>query len=152
MIQMITTRVCQNRNVPVPMNRARFSDSRPKVSGSMSRLNRRPLLGWSSRRRVGASATARSGRSCRTRGGQLALLGRHRSQNRSAPADLAVPAGMAAHLGVVLAGAVVGQALFPPVVGQQVVEHVVDGDGTEQVLLVVDDRGADQVVGRRRNG
>src|SRR5664279_620025 len=131
MIQMITTRVCQNRKVPVPMNRARFSESRPNVSGSMSRLNRRPLLGWSNRRRVGASATARSGRS--PGGGRVTVLGRHRSQDRPAPARLAVPAGVIADVGIVLA-CVVGQALFPPVVGQQVIEHVVDGDGAEQML------------------
>ena len=42
---MITSSVCQNRNVPVPMNRARLSENRPKVSGSMSKENRRPLRG-----------------------------------------------------------------------------------------------------------
>ena len=44
-IQMTTSRVCQNRNVPVPMKRARFSENRPKVSGSMSTANRRALRG-----------------------------------------------------------------------------------------------------------
>src|SRR4051795_8896655 len=34
-----------------------------------------------------------------------------------------------------------------PVVGQQVVEHVVDADRTDQPALGVDDRSGDQVVG-----
>ena len=46
----------------------------------------------------------------------------------------------------------VGRGRVPPVVGQQVVEHVVDGDGAEQVVLVVDDRRADQVVRREVAG
>ena len=45
-----------------------------------------------------------------------------------------------------------GHALVPPVVGQQVIEHVVDGHRAEQVVLVVDDRCAHQVVGREEPG
>src|SRR3954453_19787104 len=42
---------------------------------------------------------------------------------------------------------VVGRALTP-VGRQQVVEYVVDGDGAEQVVGVVDDGNRDEVVGR----
>src|SRR4051812_14235528 len=40
---------------------------------------------------------------------------------------------------------VVGRAL-PPVGRQQVVQHVVNGDGPEQMVGVVDDRNGDEVV------
>ena len=36
----------------------------------------------------------------------------------------------------------------PPVPGQQVVQHVVDRDGAQQVVVVVDDGSRDEVVGR----
>src|SRR3954465_9676720 len=42
---------------------------------------------------------------------------------------------------------VVGRAL-PPVGRQQVVEHVVDGDGAEQMVGIVDGGDGDEVVGR----
>ena len=39
-----------------------------------------------------------------------------------------------------------GAGALAPVVGQQVVDHVVDGDDTEQPPGLVDDRAGDQVV------
>src|SRR5256885_1778815 len=39
-----------------------------------------------------------------------------------------------------------------PALRQQMVEHVVDGHRTEQVVVVVDDRGCDQVVRRQIAG
>src|SRR4051812_34277741 len=48
-------------------------------------------------------------------------------------------------------GTVPGRSLAP-VLGQQVVEHVVDGDRAEQVVGVVDDGYGDEVVGREVGG
>src|SRR4051794_35858588 len=48
-------------------------------------------------------------------------------------------------------GGLPGRALAP-VLRQQVVEDVVDGDRTEQVVGVVDDRYGDQVVGSQVGG
>src|ERR1700712_3024511 len=42
----------------------------------------------------------------------------------------------------------VAETEFPPVVGQQMIQHVIDGHRPEQMLLVVDHRRAHQVVGR----
>src|SRR3954451_8040071 len=41
-----------------------------------------------------------------------------------------------------------GPVTLAPALGQEVVEHVVDGHCTEQVVVVVDDRDGDEVVRR----
>ena len=112
-------------------------------------MNRRPLLvdpaggGGCQPRRAPAGPGSRRRWST--------LLRRHRSQDRpGAPAWLCRPGCCRCRRRP--GRGVVGQALFPPVVRQQVIEHVVDGDGAEQVLLVVHDRRADQVVGREEPG
>src|SRR4051812_49717473 len=50
-IQVSTRSVCQNRNLPVPRNRASRSESLPNVSGSNENRNRDRERGWSSLRR-----------------------------------------------------------------------------------------------------
>ncbi len=38
---------------------------------------------------------------------------------------------------------------FPPVLRQEMVEHIVDGDRADQAVVLVDHRGRHQVVGRQ---
>src|SRR3954451_16568673 len=48
-----------------------------------------------------------------------------------------------------VAGPLDDVALVAPVVGEQVVENVVHGDRAQQVVVLVDHRGGDHVVGRQ---
>src|SRR6476469_7752443 len=122
-------------NWAVPMNRANRSESRPNASGStLGRLisARRTSRGWSSR-----GVRPRGSRATTARLGLLALgLGGGR---RARPRLLRpwVPQRLRG---------------LAPVGGQDVVEHVVDGDGAEQVAVDVRDRHPDQVVGGEEPG
>src|SRR3954454_13544846 len=114
-----------SRNRAVPMKRAKFSANRPKVSASTCGRRtswRRTSRGWSSR---GPRPSRRGSRG--------------RSARATGAASAAHPTG----------GAAGGVA---PVLGQQVVEEVVDGDRTNQVAVLVDDRTGHEVVRREVAG
>jgi hypothetical protein len=119
------------------MNLAKFSANLPKRSESAAirpSSGRRTSLGTS--RRPDRLSAAFSGR--RTVGRRSRLSGFESLRGLSMAAPDPVPAQLA----------VVGAARgVPPVLGQQVVEQVVDRDGAEQATVVVDDRSGHQVVG-----
>src|SRR5688572_4389137 len=115
------------------MNRAKASANRPKVSGSMPRRLtnlRRAASGWS-RRSVRSStsrSTARPAR--RSRRGWLDGVGSDTAGSLAAGG--AVPRALRAGqtLGLVM-------PLLTPVLGEDVVQHIVDSDRAEQASLVV---------------
>src|SRR5262245_3308872 len=106
-IQVSTTRLCQNRNLPVPRKRASRSEKRANASASTARRGSpRGPRGWSSRRRETGSGIG------------VLLTGIIES-------------------GVLLTGVIesgVETVGLPPPHRQQVVEDVVHGDRAEQVV------------------
>ena len=133
---MITSRVCQNRNVPgaheagqalgEPAERLRVDvDGEP---AGAARLVQPAAGGVSHRQLLGPTGEP------------------HRRLRRPAPGGAC---RTAVGFRVGLSG---GQSLVPPVVGQQVIQHVVHRHRAEQVVLVVDDGRAHQVVGREEPG
>src|SRR5690349_19126890 len=129
-IQTMTITVWMARKRPVPRKRATFSENRANQSGSSS--NRaRPSRGWSRRRLVVFSGI----------GHLVRLHARLAAPGGLRRGDLALDDDPLRLLGGVLG---VGEPVAP-VDREQVVEHVVDGDRTEEVVLAVHDRPGHQV-------
>ena len=128
-------------NCAVPMNRAKASDQRPKVSWSSCGVGRT----W----RRASSGVSRPGRPRSVLDAAASRARRSAARRRSsARASSTISGPHGAHSRAAAPGRVVVLRL-PPVLGEQVVEHVVHGDHADQAPCGVGHRQRHEVVRRQ---